>query len=130
MMGRAGGGLELDPLTGLNDPNKPLRSKLLAVPSLRAKYLAHIKTIAEKSFDWKNLGPVVAQYRALIEKEVEADTRKLDSAAEFRALTADTPEGGPPQGRGRPGQGMNLRAFAEGRRKYLLEHPEVKKLSP
>ena len=38
-----------------------------------------MRTIAEKSLDWKKLGPVVADFRKQIEKEVEADTRKLDS---------------------------------------------------
>ena len=96
------GGVELDPLVGLDDARKPLRSRLLAVPSLRARYLAHVRTIAEEWLDWKKLGPVVAQYRALIEKEVEADTRKLTSLAAFqkrRRLPA-RPRPGPG---GRPG---------------------------
>jgi hypothetical protein len=132
--GRPGGpgggrGVELDPLVGLNDASKPLRSKLLAVPALRAKYLANVKKIAEKSLDWKTLGPVVSQYRKLIEKEVEADTRKLDS---FEAFTRNTDDavpapGAAPGGFGRgPGQGMNLRAFAEQRRAYLLKYQEPK----
>jgi hypothetical protein len=58
--GGRGGSVELDPLIGLNDPRKPLRSKVLAVPGLRAKYLQHVRTIAEKSLGWKDLGPVVA----------------------------------------------------------------------
>lgn len=123
--GGGGGGLSLDPLVGLNDTSKPLRSKLLAVPSLRAKYLANVKTIAEESLDWKNLGPVVAQYRKLIDKEIEADTRKLSSYDAFKAATADEVSGGGPGGRG----GMPLRAFADQRRKYLLDHPEIKKLT-
>src|SRR5207245_1495014 len=60
--GGAGGGrsgLELDPLVGLNNTRMPLRSKLLAVPALKTRYLACVKTIAEKSLDWKQLGPVV-----------------------------------------------------------------------
>jgi hypothetical protein len=118
----------LDPLVGLDDPRKPLRSRLLAVPSLRAKYLGHVRTIARESLDWKVLGPVVAQYRALIEKEVEADTRQLYSSAAFQAATADGP--GPEarsQGRGR---GLSLRTFADQRRTYLLNQPEIKKLAP
>jgi spore coat protein CotH len=118
-------GVELDPLVGLDDAHKPLRSKILAVPALKERYLRHVRTLAEESLDWKKLGPVVAQYRALIEKEVEADTRKLDSFAEFQNLTADTvsaeraaPRRGPPQ--------MSLRAFADQRRKYLLDLPAVK----
>ena len=112
-----GGRVELDPLVGLNDARKPLRSKLLAVPSLRAKYLEYVRTIAEKSLDWKNLGPVVAQYRQLIEKEVEADTRKLDPFEAFRRTTADTAAAD-------GGREMSLRAFADQRRKYLLSYKE------
>ena len=121
-------GVELDPLIGLDDARKPLRSKLLAVPAWRDQYLRNIRTIAERSFDWNKLGPFVKQCRELIEKEVEADTRKLDSFAEFQRVTSDQPsaEAGPPERR-RPGQTMNIRAFAEQRRKYLLDHPEVKK---
>jgi len=83
-------------LVALNDPGKPLRSKLLAVPALKAKYLAHVKTIAQDSLDWNKLGPIVAGYQALIEKELEADTRKLSSIAEFRqAVSAgESVEGG------------------------------------
>jgi len=117
---RGGGGVDLDPLVGLNDASKPLRSKLLAVPALRAKYLANVKTLAEKNLDWKALGPVVAQYRSLMEKEVELDTRKIVSTEEFKRATADEP--GAAGGRGLP-----LRSFADQRRKYLMNYTEPKK---
>ena len=115
-------GVKLDPLVGLDDLKKPLRSRLLAVPALRARYLAHVRTIAEESLDWAKLGPVVAQYRALIEKEIEADTRKLTSFAAFQKTTADEPAPAAEPGRRGPGA-MNLRAFAEQRRAYLLSLP-------
>jgi hypothetical protein len=116
----AAGGYKLDPLTGLNDTNKPLRSRLLAVPGLRAKYLDHVRTIANDWLDWNKLRPVVEQYRALIEKEIELDTRKLSSLAEFRSAVADeAPTGGAAR--------FNLRAFADGRRGYLLNYVETKK---
>jgi spore coat protein CotH len=125
--GFGGGGVDLDPLMGLNDTRKPLRSKLLAVPALKTRYLQYVKAIAEESLDWSTLGPIVASYRALIDQEVKADTRKLDSYEEFLHLTADVagPDG-PRTGRG-PAK-MSLRAFADQRRKYLLEHSEIKKL--
>jgi hypothetical protein len=113
--------VELDPLVGLDDPQKPLRSKVLAVPSFRAKYLANIRRIADESLDWKKLGPIVSQLRSLIERDVEADTRKLDSFEAFKNATADD-GAGPARGREFP-----LRAFADQRRKFLLDHPEVKK---
>ncbi|HTH49271.1 MAG TPA: hypothetical protein VMB21_17275, partial [Candidatus Limnocylindria bacterium] len=125
--GMAGGrGVELDPLIGLDDPRKPLRSKLLAVPALKAKYLANVHTIAERSLDWKKLGPVVADLRKLIEKEVEADTRKLDSFEAFRRTTDDSAAAPTAPGRGF-GQGMNLRAFADQRAQFLLNLPQPKK---
>jgi hypothetical protein len=108
----------LDPLVGMNDTRGPLRSKLLAVPSLRTKYLKYMHTIATDSLDWKKLGPVVAGYRTLIEKEVELDTRKLSSLAEFKASVSDD------AGTSR----FSLRAFADGRRAFLLNHAEIKKL--
>lgn len=113
-------GVELDPLVGLTDRSKPLRSKVLAVPALKEKYLANVRTIADKSLDWKYLGPVVKQYRTLLEKEIEADTRKLESFESFKRTTAD-------DATGVTGREMSLRAFADQRRKYLLEVTEPKK---
>jgi hypothetical protein len=116
-------GVELDPLIGLDDARKPLRSRLLAVPSLRARYLAHVRTLAEDALDWNKLGPVVARYRTLLDKEIEADTRKLSSHEAFQKAVAGTLDTAAPQGR-RPS--ISLRAFAEQRRRYLLNHAEVK----
>lgn len=118
--GGGGPGVELDPLYGLDDARKPLRSKLLAVPGLRARYLQNVRTIASEWLDWKKLGPVVAQYRSLIEKDVEADTRKVDPFEAFQRTTADAVTG-TPRGREFP-----LRAFADQRRKYLLNYSETK----
>jgi len=42
-----------DPLCWFERRSKPLRSRLLAVPALRARYLAHVRTIAEEWLDWK-----------------------------------------------------------------------------
>jgi hypothetical protein len=116
--GEAVKGVELDPLIGMNDERKPLRSKVLAVPALRARYLANVRTIAEKWLDWKTLGPLVSQYRALIEKEVAADTRKFAETAAFERLTADEATAGDAPRRG-PGA-MVLREFADKRCDYLL----------
>ncbi|MCI0465132.1 MAG: CotH kinase family protein [Gemmataceae bacterium] len=121
--GGGAGAYALDPLIGLDDARKPLRSRLLSVPSLRKRYLEHVRTLAEVWFDWNKLRPVVAQYRKLIEKEVELDTRKLYSLAEFRSALADEAPGG-------PGSRFSLRAFAEGRRNYLLNYPAIRELTP
>jgi CotH protein len=105
MFGRAT--VELDPLIGLDDPTKPLRSKLLAVPALREKYLGYVREIAQKHLDWTTLGPRIAKYQALIAADVKTDTRKLYST---EAFTADT-----------DGSERSLRAFIERRRAFLLK---------
>ena len=120
--------VDLDPLVGLDDDRKPLRSRLLAVPALRERYLRHVRTIAEDWLDWEKLGPVVERYRELIEEEVEADTRKLSSLAAFQKSVADAEAEDAGPARGRPS--LSLRAFADARRKYLLEYPGLKELTP
>jgi len=97
----------LDPLVSLNDPSKPLRSKLLAVPALRAKYLGYVKEIAEKWLDWRVLEPMVNQYRALLTDEMKVDTRKLYTTEAFQAGIGPGPD--------------TLRDFVERRRAYLLK---------
>ena len=110
--GPGGGGPELDPLVGLNDPSKPLRSKLLAVPALRTRYLAYVREIAEKWLDWKKLGQMAKTYQDLIREEVALDTRKLYSTEAFETGL----EGGPD----------SLRTFVEARRQYLLKVTDPK----
>jgi hypothetical protein len=68
---------------GLDDDNKALRTKLLAVPALRDRYLTYVRDIAEHWLDWKTLGPIAEKHRALIAADVKADTRKLYSSEAF-----------------------------------------------
>jgi len=117
-------GVKLDPLVAANDANKPLISKLLAVPSLRARYLGYVRDIAEKWLDWNKLGPIAQQYHSLIVADLKADTRALDSFEDFeRSLASET------QGSGVVGPGggrISLKNFADQRRAYLLNYSEAK----
>jgi spore coat protein CotH len=122
--GPGGGNIELEPLVGLTDASKPLRSKLLAVPEFKKQYLENVRTIARDWLDWNKLGPLVDGYSQLIGKEVEADTRKLTSYAAFQQTVSAATDNATPEGRGR----TSLKAFAEQRRKYLLNTPEIKAL--
>ncbi len=119
-----GSGYALDPLTGLTDASKPLRSKLLTIPSLRKRYLEHVRSIATDELDWQSIGPLVHEYRQLIENEVAADTRKLTSMSDFRRATAEIGASETPGEKTR----SNIAMFARERRKYLLNHVEIKKL--
>ena len=105
MFGAAG--VELDPLVGLNDTSKPLRSKLLAVPALRERYLGYVHDIARKWLDWQTLEPRVRQYQAVIADAVKADTRKLYSLEAFRDDVA--------------GSDRSLKSFVDRRRAFLLK---------
>lgn len=101
-------GVDLEPLAGTFDESKPVVARVLAVPSLRQKYLGFIRDIAEDSLDWKSVGPLVKQYRDLVIDDVKRDTRKLFPTEGFVTGTADESLEG------------NLRRFFDERRAALL----------
>jgi hypothetical protein len=114
-------GTTLDPFAGADDPTKVLLHRLLAVPALRARYLAYVKDMATKWLDWNRLGPVARKYQALIDADVKADTRKLDSYEAFQALVEKDLVRG-------TNTIMSLKTFADQRREFLLNHPDIKRL--
>ncbi len=116
------GGIDLEPLVAIDNPRMPLRSKVLAVPALKQRYLQNVRTIAEASLDWKSLGPVVAQARSLIMTEIKSDTRKLESFEAFLSVTSGARVGESQQPR------PSLRSFVEQRRQFLLKHADLAKL--
>jgi len=117
---RGGGqtrGVELEPLAGADDQNKPLLNKLLAAPGVRARYLKYVRDIAETWLDWNKLGPLARECQALIAADVKTDTHRIDPLAAFtNGLESDTTEGG-----FRGGRTISLKGFAEQRRAYLLK---------
>jgi hypothetical protein len=116
-------GVELDPLVAANDANKPLLSRLLAVPALRERYLRYVRDIAETWLDWNKLGPIAERYHALIADDVKVDTRKLDTTEEFAEGLAGEAQPAPGPG---PRGALSLKSFAEQRRAYLLKYEEKK----
>ena len=114
----AAGGYELDPLIGLGQERFPLRSKLLANPILKTRYLQYVRMIAKDHIAWENLGPRIAEARKLIDAEVRKDTRKLMTDAGFKSSTSPA----------KPAVAGSLREFAEKRSEYLLNHPAIKDL--
>jgi hypothetical protein len=104
--GRGRGG-QLDPLVALDDPSKPLRSKLLAVPALRQRYLGYVRDIATKWMDWNALLPIVKASHSLIAADVKSDTKKLYDYPGFQAGIA--------------AEGNPVKAFMDARRGFLLK---------
>jgi hypothetical protein len=103
----SGDRMRTDPLIGLDDPALPLRSRLLAVPALRERYIGYVREIAEQWLDWNRLEPLVQQYAALIRDDVQRDTRKLRPTEEWESDLRDS--------------ARSIRVFADARRAYLLE---------
>lgn len=106
--GPGDGGTDLDPLVGLDDPTKPLRSRLLAVPALRERYLGYVYEIAERQLDWTAMRPLIQDVHARIAPVVRTDTKKTSDLAGFQAAVAET--------------GNPLKTFFDRRRAYLLNH--------
>lgn len=107
--GPGSGGVFLNPLFAQDDANKPIISKILAVPALRAKYLGYVREIADRWLNWEAVGPLVRQYRDLIGEDVARDTRKLYSTEDFLRDTSDEAAMG------------TLRNFFAQRRAFLLD---------
>ena len=106
------GGVDLEPLVDIDNERMPLRSRLLAVPELRERYLEYVKAIATNSLDWQELGPVVDGYRGLISPVVKQDTRMSNSFEAFNQATRSDRIDEQP---------MSLHKFAVERRKFLLD---------
>lgn len=124
--GRGGEGDQQDPLSQVGSENRALITSLLTVPHWKARYLAHVRTIAEVSLDGNAFGAMFERYRALIDQDVKEDTKKLVSYDEFaKSDVASSGGGGGPFG-GAPA----LKPFIMARREYLLNHPEISKPYP
>jgi len=107
IFGPARADASLDPLVGLDDATKPLRSKLLAIPALRERYLGYVKQIAERWLDWRRLEPIAHRHHAIIADAVKADTRKLYTFEAFESGVSDGNE--------------SLKSFVLRRRAFLLQ---------
>ena len=113
----------LDIFTGEDHPGIPITSKLLKNPAVRARYVAHVRTIHRQWIDWETVEPVIDVYRKLIGDEVKKDTRRLTT---FKAYQ-DGIGMGKESGRNvSPG----LKAFFKGRKSYLDKVPELKQPFP
>jgi spore coat protein CotH len=92
---------------------RPLIHRLLSNPEWRARYLAHVRTVADEWLDWEVLGPIAKEYQELIDAEVQQDDKKLYSYEDFATGTP-----------------ADLERFVTQRREYLRNHPELNKPSP
>ena len=120
---RDSGQFSQNPLEFENSRERPLISKLLSAPSLKARYIAHVKTILDESLDWKVIGPVVTGYRSVLGNEIAKDTTKL-----YPTEAYEQGVDGNYAGSRRPVAG--IKNFVDGRRSYLLKHPALSQKAP
>lgn len=91
---------QMDPLVQSTNSNRPLIKQLLANPTWKRMYLAHLKTILTENFasesDYKDRA---LELQAVIDAAVLADTKKFYSYANFQAnVTSTVNAGGGPFG--------------------------------
>ena len=101
------------PVAHEDNAARPLIHRLLSNPEWRARYLAHVRTVADDWLDWEVLGPIVKEYQKLIDAEVQQDDKKLYNYQDFATGTP-----------------AELERFVTERREYLRNHAELNKPSP
>lgn len=71
------------PFYNANKVNYPLLNRLLAVPSIRQRYLAHFRTLIDQEMNTTDFNALIDQYDALINAEVQADPKKLYTYSQY-----------------------------------------------
>lgn len=100
------------PFYTYNAANQPLMTKLLAVPNIRQRYLAHMRTMFEECFDVAKSSAIIDKYKNLIDSVVTADPIKLTTYQNFApGITA-------------------MKKFISDRRTFLLANSEFNQVSP
>lgn len=92
--------------------NYPLMNRLLAVPSIRQRYLAHMRTLVQDELDPVAFGALVDQYDALINAGVQADTKKLYSNLQYTT------------------EKQTIKSFVQSHRTTLLNNTEMSAVGP
>lgn len=94
------------------DTNFALTYKLFAVPAIRQRYLAHVRTILEEIFNSEVIDEKIEYYHNLIDSYVEADPVKIYTYADY---LNDIQE---------------LKDFVVNRGNYILDNWEVEQVAP
>lgn len=103
----------VSPIAHEDNAARPLINRLLSNPEWRARYLAHVRTVVDEWLDWEVLEPIIKEYQALIDTEVQQDDKKLYGYQEF---TTGVP--------------ADLKRFVNERREHLRNHPEINRPVP
>jgi hypothetical protein len=92
--------------------NYPLLNRLLAVPSIRQRYLAHFRTLIADELTTADFNALIDQYDALINAGIQADTKKLYTYAQYTT------------------EKNTLKNFVQSHRNTLLNNTELNTTGP
>jgi hypothetical protein len=106
------GDVQLSPVQGATGTNRPVLYKLLPVPELRQRYLAHMRTVLRESYHPTVMTPLIDQYSALSLADITADTKKSFTMTAYRSDLAA------------------LKTFITNRYNFLLAHAELRPVPP
>lgn len=106
------GDVQLSPVIGEGNTNRPVLMRLLAVPEYRQRYIAHMHTVLEEFYNPAVLGTWVDHYSALTRAWVAADPKKSYTMTQY-----DTDVAG-------------LKTFIQQRHAFLTNHAELRPLPP
>ena len=95
------------PFYNENSANYPLLNKLLAVPNIRQRYLAHFRTILEESFNPDAMNELIDLNAARIDAYINKDPKKMMTYAQFTSEVS------------------NLKSIVRTRYNYLMTNSEV-----
>ncbi|MEN9674334.1 MAG: hypothetical protein RIS76_230 [Verrucomicrobiota bacterium] len=103
---------EVSPVEGAENEGRPMISRLLVLPELRQRYLAHVRTVLAESFNPEVLTPLIDRMSALSADAIAADPRMEFPDSSY----AD--------------EVRILKSFVTNRHAFLIRHPEVATYPP
>lgn len=81
----SGMNLSWSPFYNANDANYPLMNRLFAVPALRQRYLAHLRTVITDCMDATTVGALIDDYLVMVDTIVQNDPKKLMTYNQFNS---------------------------------------------
>ncbi|MCX8107751.1 MAG: CotH kinase family protein, partial [Verrucomicrobiae bacterium] len=107
------GDASLSPLQGLGNTNRPVINRLLSIPELRQRYLAHMRTVIEEYFNPPTMTAMIDRFVALSLTAIAADPKK--GYTSMATYSNDL---------------NSLKTFITNRYKFLTNHAELKLVPP